>query len=291
MKILAKQRLMARQLPEDLKKTVDSATIRHLAQLGIDFNSVPFEEVPKNKALRLLKNYYDKLGYKSGALVCICPDYARKYQIVVIHNGPRKVETNIGYYTASGAVEKAIKIYFFKPTQKDKALSEKLYTRELNRLSNRNKNRVDLNNLKSWDSIDNYDKSGYKKNDLEKLRRSIKDAASSRAKHILSNTLSIIYSSLVYALGVLTKENNSHNVSQRLNLLGKSLTETDNILQKTFKALGYRGKANNILDQLENIDNQSTESFELSSFLYKLDTERFEQEFKKQLENITSKAL
>ena len=288
MKILAKERLLARQLPEELKKGIDSYAIKRLAQLGIDFNSAPFEEVPKSKALRLLKNYYDELGYKTGALVCICPDYKRKYDAVVIYNGSRKVETNNGIYTASGAINDAIKIYFFKPAQQDKSLIEKLKNRESYYHYNYNKGRV---NLDSLDSIDNYDKSGYRKNDLDELRKSIKYAASFRAKHILSSTLTIFSSNLVYALDALVKANGGNNVSQRLSILGKSLTEADSILQKTFKALGYRSKESDILNQLENIVNQSNPSFELSSFLYKLDTKKFEQELKKQIGNSISKAF
>lgn len=288
MKILAKERLLARQLPEELKKGIDSYAIKRLAQLGIDFNSTPFEEVPKSKALRLLKSYYDELGYNSGALVCICPDYARKYIAVIIHYGSGKVKTNIDYYSVSRAINDAIKIYFFKPAQQDKSLIEKLKNRESYYNYNYNKGRINLDGL---DSIDNYDKSGYRKNDLDELRKSIKYAASFRAKRILSSALTIFSSNIVYALDALVKANGGNNVSQRLSVLGKALIEADNILQKTFKALGYRSKASDILNQLENIVNQSNPSFELSSFLYKLDTKKFEQEFKKQIGNSISKAF
>lgn len=288
MKILAKQRLLARQLPEDLKKAMRSSDIKYLTQLGIDFNSTPFEEVSKSKALRLLKTYYDKLGYKSGALVCICPDYARKYIAVIIHYGSGKVKTNIDYYSVSRAIEEAIKIYFFKPAQQDKSLLEKLRNRESYRYYNYDKKRVNLDNL---DNIDGYDKSGYKKKDLNYLRESIKDAASSRAKHICTTAVTMICANLIYALEALSKANGGNNVSQRLSVLGKALIEADSTLQKTFKALGYRGKASDILNQLENIANQSNASFELSSFLYKLDTKKFEQEFKKQIGNSISKAF
>ena len=288
MKILAKQRLLARQLPEDLKIALSSSDIRHLAELGIDLNYTPFEEVPKNKALRLLKSYYDDLGYKSGVLVCIHPNHTYKYTATIIHNGPKKVETNGFTYTVSRAIEAASKIYFFKPAQKDKSLIEKRRNRESYRYYNYDKKRVNLDNL---DNIDDYDKSGYKKKDLNFLRESIKDVASSRAKHIRTTAVTMICANLIYALEALAKANGSNNVSQRLSVLGKALTEADSTLQKTFKALGYRGKASDILNQLEDIINQSNPSFELSNFLYKLDNKKFEQELKKQIGNSISKAF
>lgn len=295
MKILAKERLLARQLPPELDqlayKSARKSITDYMKYLGIDLNNTPYEEVSNKDAKKIIKQ-----TNRLGCLLCFFRKYVRddyEYALLTAYKDADTNRTKISLDltslgrnpgSISSIIDNAKKIYFFKGNEQTrKRLEELRQERRENKVS-------DFEKRFSEDErglFTKYDKSGYlQRNPKARLAVQRLDKAAEKSKKCLENIISITVEEVSNYLNTFAKQPNKwydyNTVSYRI---GDAVRNIDSTFEDACKNIGgpYAAKYHQLYalgkEDRNNIDNLDLEAA-FVNFMYSVDISRLLQEYR-----------
>lgn len=301
MKILAKERLLARQLPPELFELKGNDSKYTIAQyfkyLGIDLNTSPYEQVSSSSALKIIKS-----SNALGALLCLQKDnYSKKYNYVLI-TAHKDFDTNrvkVHVDRASYRVQDSIKniindstiIYFFKGNQKTKdALDQLDQTRRENSIP-QSQRRLGRDNTPRpyYINKNEYDKSGYEKRNLQvDLAEKRSDKAVEKAVKCVQGICKINKEEATKYLDLLTvKADRWWHYDSNMSRLADTLNSIDKYLKVTCKVLGFNGYISFYI--LADLSRDTSGREDIINFVYSLDVSAFLRVYRKLISDELSK--
>ena len=293
MKILAQQRLLARQLPPELfeLKGNDSKYIiaQYFKYLGIDLNTSPYEQVSSSSALKIIKS-----SNALGALICLQKDnYSKKYNYVLI-TAHKDLDTNrvkVHIDRASYHVRDSIKniindsdiIYFFKGNQKTKDTLMQLDQERRENSIPQSQRRLGRDNTPRpyYINKDEYDKSGYEKRNLQvDLAEKRLDKAIEKAVKCVQGVCKINKEEATKYLDLLTaKTDRWWHYDSNISRLASTLNNFDAYIRDVCKTLGFNGYISFYL--LADLSRDTSGQEDIINFVYSLDVSAFLRVYRK----------
>lgn len=302
MKILAKERLLARQLPPELDqlayKSGRKSITDYMKWLGIDLNSTPYEEVSNKDAKKIIKQ-----TNRLGCLLCFFRKYARddyEYALLTAYKDADTNRTKIlldrsslgrNPGSISSIIDSAKKIYFFKGNEQTrKRLEDLRQERRENRIPE-SQRRIGRDNTPRpyFNSEDDYDKSGYEKRNLQvDLAEKRLDKATEKVVKCIQGICKINKEEAAKYLDLLTvKTDRWWWFESNMNRLSNTLSSIDKYLKATCKALGFTGYIS--MFSLTELSRDTAGREDIINFVYNLDVSAFLRVYRKLISDELSK--